>query len=175
MDPMTDSHAHDTWPRRARHLRPELRRGSLLGRLTSHPGALAVRTSSPLGLALFVSLSALGACGGGGGGGNTPPVDADVPDVDVADQCGTLSAIDEPAVFVGSCIGSGGCTEVTTKPHVPIIGTPCQRDGCLMSAGNSWSTERCGSMYTYCSSLVDPDGLRYDSYVIDPRSCPPMP
>ncbi len=130
-------------------------------------------------LALALSALALVACRGGGGG--RVPDDASLGDVSVSDMCGTLEGLDDPAVFVGSCVGPAdsagdqGCTEFTTKPNAIGIGTPCIMAGCLMSTGNSWSTERCGPRFIQCYELSDPDGMRTVAYSTNPASCPMGP
>jgi len=99
------------------------------------------------------------------------------PDVRVGDMCGTIEGLDDPPEFVGSCVGpadsSGdrGCMEVTTRPNAVGIGTPCMQAGCEMSAGNVWSTARCGGGYTYCRELREDDGVFYAFFVTNPASC----
>lgn len=102
------------------------------------------------------------------------------PDVRVGDMCGTLEGLDDPPEFVGSCVGpadsSGdrGCMEVTTKPNAVAIGTPCMRAGCEMEPGNTWSSERCGGDYVFCSELRDDDGVFYQFFATNPASCASM-
>lgn len=128
-----------------------------------------------------VVASLLGLAGCPGPERGDPPRDASAADVVVADMCGTLEGLDDPPVFVGSCVGpadsSGtrGCVEFTTRPNALGIGTPCIIAGCLMAAGNAWSPGECGGGYVRCYELRDDDGLLTVAYSTDPASCPPAP
>lgn len=124
-------------------------------------------------------LLGLGGCPGPDRG--EPPRDAAAADGVVADMCGTLEGLDDPPVFVGSCVGapdsSGtrGCVEFTTRPYALGIGTPCLVAGCLLVADNAWSPGACGSDFVRCSEIRTDDGLVTVAYSTDPASCPPAP
>lgn len=99
------------------------------------------------------------------------------PDAYVQGSCGSIEGLDDPPVFVGSCIGpadSNGdraCEEFITKPDAPFVGTDCMREGCLAASGNAWSSDPCGPAYVQCSRITGDDGLVWTFYSTNPLGC----
>ena len=134
-----------------------------------------------LALPALVLATALAGCPLDGGGGGP---DAGLPDVTLPDAspdaaayaCGSIDHMDDPAEFVGSCIGptdSNGdfnCVQYTTIPLALVIGTECLRQICANTEGASWTPDGCPGGMTFCISATS-DDLTQDYYASNPIAC----